>query len=156
MAIGMDETRLTTIAQLREFLSAYCAVQFTPEEDDNGRYAHISRVPTRFDYPRLGDSDKGVPLLHLRHTDGYSRQQLVTLFAWTEDEFLSHTEGSPIRRIGHERWQRNIAVAMGNALTRSIADDEKNGIKTALHARQTQATALLAEHIGWALQEPMG
>ncbi|MES2943404.1 MAG: tRNA epoxyqueuosine(34) reductase QueG, partial [Pseudomonadota bacterium] len=47
---------------------------------------------------------------------GLTGQQLVTLFAWTEDEFLRFTEGSAIRRIGHQRWLRNIAVAMGNAL----------------------------------------
>ena len=41
-----------------------------------------------------------------------------TLFAWSEEEFLRVTEGSPIRRIGHERWLRNIAVALGNALRR--------------------------------------
>src|SRR5207245_732668 len=39
---------------------------------------------------------------------------LVELFAWSEDDFLRRTEGSPIRRIGHERWLRNIAVALGN------------------------------------------
>jgi epoxyqueuosine reductase len=44
------------------------------------------------------------------------RTSLATLFAWSEAEFLRNTEGSPIRRIGHERWLRNIAVAMGNAL----------------------------------------
>ena len=43
-------------------------------------------------------------------------RQLAELFSWTEDEFLRFTEGSPIRRIGHERWLRNIAVAIGNAL----------------------------------------
>ena len=51
---------------------------------------------------------------------GLTGQQLVTLFKWTEPEFLMHTEGSPIRRIGHERWQRNIAVAMGNALRNAL------------------------------------
>jgi epoxyqueuosine reductase len=85
---------------------------------------------------------------------GLTGQQLVTLFAWTEAEFLSHTEGSPIRRIGHERWQRNIAVAMGNALKTNIPEDAKKRIKTALHLAHAQATELLAEHIVWALQEP--
>jgi epoxyqueuosine reductase len=87
---------------------------------------------------------------------GLTGQQLVTLFAWTEEQFLSYTEGSPIRRIGHERWQRNIAVAMGNALTTHIPDDAKNGIKAALRSAQAQATVLVAEHIVWALQEPVG
>ena len=47
---------------------------------------------------------------------GLTGQQLTRMFAWTEEEFLRHTEGSPIRRIGHERWRRNLAVAIGNAL----------------------------------------
>ena len=78
---------------------------------------------------------------------GLTGQQLVTLFAWTEEEFLSHTEGSPIRRIGHERWLRNIAVAMGNAL-RAGGDD---GIRAALQARLGSGSALVREHVEWAL-----
>lgn len=56
------------------------------------------------------------PLPDFDPREGLSGQQLVALFEWTEAEFLQRTEGSPIRRIGHERWQRNIAVALGNAL----------------------------------------
>jgi len=79
---------------------------------------------------------------------GLTGQQLVTLFAWTEEEFLGFTEGSAIRRIGHERWLRNIAVAMGNAL-RAGCDD---GIRAALQARLGQSSALVQEHIRWALR----
>ena len=82
---------------------------------------------------------------------GLTGQQLVTLFAWGEAEFLKFTEGSPIRRIGHERWLRNISVAMGNAL-RARCDD---GIKQALQARRVQANAMLAEHIDWALAQSL-
>ena len=78
---------------------------------------------------------------------GLTGQQLVTLFAWTEGDFLNFTEGSAIRRIGHERWLRNIAVAMGNAL-RAGSDD---GIRAALLARLTQSSLLVQEHIVWAL-----
>ena len=78
---------------------------------------------------------------------GLTGQQLVSLFDWTEAVFLKVTEGSPIRRIGHERWLRNIAVAMGNAL-RSGSDD---GIRAALLARRAHASPLVAEHIDWAL-----
>ncbi len=78
---------------------------------------------------------------------GLTGQQLVTLFAWTEEAFLRFTEGSAIRRIGHERWLRNIAVAMGNAL-RAGCDQ---GIRQALQARRAQASELLGEHIDWAL-----
>ena len=70
---------------------------------------------------------------------GLTGQQLVTLFAWTEEEFLRHTEGSAIRRIGHERWQRNIAVAMGNAL-RAEHDD---GIQAALQKQRTHKSELV-------------
>ena len=78
---------------------------------------------------------------------GLTGQQLVTLFAWTEEEFLRNTEGSAIRRIGHERWLRNIAVAMGNAL-RAGSDD---GIRAALQERLGSASVLLREHVEWAL-----
>ncbi len=47
--------------------------------------------------------------------NGLEAPQLRALFAWSEDEFLQRTEGSPIRRIGHERWLRNVAVTLGNA-----------------------------------------
>ena len=79
---------------------------------------------------------------------GLTGQQLVTLFGWSEEDFLRLTEGSPIRRIGHERWLRNVAVAMGNAL-RGGCDD---GIRAALLARQADASDLLKGHIFWALE----
>jgi len=73
---------------------------------------------------------------------------LLELFAWSEEEFLRRTEGSPIRRIGHARWQRNIAVALGNALH---AGEPRAPIEAALRARLAEAGPLLAEHIQWAL-----
>ncbi len=79
---------------------------------------------------------------------GLTNQQLTTLFAWTEADFLTFTEGSAIRRIGHERWLRNIAVAMGNALRASF-DDE---IMASLHSRLGSSSALVQEHIVWALE----
>jgi epoxyqueuosine reductase len=82
---------------------------------------------------------------------GLTGQQLLTLFAWTEPEFLGLTEGSPIRRIGHERWQRNIAVAMGNALRSDLPEQAQLDIRRALSGAQAQATPLVAEHIVWAL-----
>ncbi len=71
---------------------------------------------------------------------------LVALFGWDEAQFLSHTEGSAIRRIGHERWLRNIAVALGNAPTTQAIID-------ALRARQHHASALVREHVEWALTQ---
>jgi epoxyqueuosine reductase len=81
---------------------------------------------------------------------GLVGSQLVTLFAGSEVEFLSYTEGSPIRRIGHERWLRNIAVALGNALR--VADASTSVVlKAALRARAEDRSALVREHVAWAL-----
>jgi epoxyqueuosine reductase len=73
-------------------------------------------------------------------------QDLMTLFAWDESTFLNNTEGSPIRRIGHERWLRNIAVGLGNANY-----DVK--IIQALTKRLDSVTPLVKEHIEWALEQ---
>ena len=78
---------------------------------------------------------------------GLSGQQLVHLFAWDEATFLRMTEGGPIRRIGHERWLRNVAVALGNAL-RATGDE---ALRTALHSRAEDVSALVREHVAWAL-----
>ena len=78
---------------------------------------------------------------------GLAGSTLVTLLGWTEDEFLRWTEGSPIRRIGHERWLRNIAVAMGNALR--LGQDSE--IIAALNLRANHPSALVREHVAWAL-----
>lgn len=76
-------------------------------------------------------------------------QRLVDLFAWTEADFLRETEGTPIRRIGYERWSRNLAVAMGNAIKTSHRD----AIKGSLVRRRDAASPLLQEHIDWALAQ---
>ncbi len=82
--------------------------------------------------------------------EGLTGQQLTTLFAWTEPQFLHFTEGSAIRRIGHQRWQRNIAVAMGNALARLDAQ-QGAGMRQALQAAYAGAGEVVREHIEWAL-----
>ena len=71
---------------------------------------------------------------------------LLNLFSWDEDTFLKKTEGSPIRRIGFESWQRNISVALGNA-----PFDES--IIAALQDRKETSSALVKEHIEWALEQ---
>lgn len=82
---------------------------------------------------------------------------LLQLWAWSENDFLKHTEGSPIRRIGHERWQRNVAVAMGNALRdANTASADKALMQQALRAACEASTAqsmspLVREHVQWAL-----
>jgi epoxyqueuosine reductase len=78
---------------------------------------------------------------------GLTGAQLANLFGWTEDEFLHKTEGSPIRRIGHERWLRNLAVAMGNALR--IHDDA--GLVQALEVHKNHENETVREHVAWAL-----
>ena len=91
---------------------------------------------------------------------GLSGQQLVSMFRWSEAEFLHNTEGTPIRRIGHERWQRNIAVAMGNALRAQaesvMAADMTDSIKAALQHSLSHASELVREHVQWALAQTRG
>jgi epoxyqueuosine reductase len=72
---------------------------------------------------------------------------LLELWAWDEAEFLRRTEGSAIRRIGFARWQRNLAVGLGNALTAR----HDASIVAALEARRAAADDLVREHIDWAL-----
>ena len=80
---------------------------------------------------------------------GLSGQLLVTLFGWSEEAFLRFTEGSAIRRIGHERWLRNLAVAMGNALRAGAAGAAD--IRAALQTRAGDPSELVREHVMWAL-----
>ena len=85
---------------------------------------------------------------------GLSGQQLLTLFGWTEAEFLRFTEGSAIRRIGHERWLRNLAVAMGNAL-RAAQDSgvDAGALQAALLVQRQHPSEVVREHVQWALQQ---
>ena len=74
------------------------------------------------------------------------RATLIDLFAWEEDEFLRRTEGSAIRRSGHERWLRNIAVALGNAPKTPL-------VMAALESRRKHASPVVREHVEWALRQ---
>ena len=80
---------------------------------------------------------------------------LLTLWAWDEATFLKRTEGSAIRRIGHARWRRNIAVALGNALRQDLAPALRAAMRAALEAARAGASPLLAEHIDWALAQDL-
>jgi epoxyqueuosine reductase len=84
------------------------------------------------------------PDFEARHS--LDNSTLVELFSWTEEEFLKKTEGSAIRRIGHERWLRNVAVALGNAPTSAET-------VAALRARASDASPLIREHVAWALEQ---
>jgi epoxyqueuosine reductase len=86
-----------------------------------------------------------------RQTDFKPRHRLadsdlVELFLWTEAEWLQRTEGSALRRIGHTRWLRNIAIALGNAAT-------SQSIVEALQSRAEHPEELVREHVAWALQQ---
>lgn len=91
-------------------------------------------------YPqRTGESD-----FTPRH--GLDEPELVTLYNWSEVEFLRYTEGSPIRRIGFQRWQRNLAVGLGNASANS-------DILAALERSAAQSSDLVREHVQWAIEQ---
>ncbi|WP_394509702.1 tRNA epoxyqueuosine(34) reductase QueG [Roseateles sp. DXS20W] len=81
---------------------------------------------------------------------GLAGTSIAELLAWDEAEFLRRTEGSAIRRIGFQRWRRNLAVAAGNALRQR--DDP--ALRDALARAVQGADALVAEHVGWALSAP--
>ncbi len=86
--------------------------------------------------------------------NGLDNATLVELFAWSESDFNDKLAGSAIRRIGYERWLRNLAVGMGNALrTLSKLGDASavQKIMDALHARADHPSALVREHVAWAL-----
>ncbi len=78
----------------------------------------------------------------VRH--GLDAPQLLELFAWSETEFLRRTEGSAIRRLGYQRWLRNIAVALGNS-------PPAMEIAAALATRMADPSPLVQEHVAWAL-----
>ncbi len=99
------------------------------------KYAHVSTV-TDFDE---------------RH--GLGHASLLELWSWTEAQFQERFAGSAIYRIGYERWRRNLAVGMGNALASAIDPHEKVAIMSALKASLPSASPLVAEHIEWALDQ---
>lgn len=72
--------------------------------------------------------------------------QLLELFAWSEEEYVQKTEGSPLKRAGYDSWLRNIAIALGNAPASS-------DIMAALQTRYSTATRLVQEHIKWAITQ---
>ena len=77
--------------------------------------------------------------------NGLDSASLVDLFGWSEAEFNTRMAGSAIRRIGYERWLRNLAVGLGNAATGAA-------IPQALRARADHPSALVREHVAWALE----
>lgn len=100
------------------------------------KFAQLSSVPDFL--PRHG----------LEHAD------LLNLWSWSEEDFLSKHEGSPIRRIGYQSWRRNLSVGMGNALrSASLDDGVREKITIGLKQGLTNASDILREHIEWALMQ---
>ncbi len=92
------------------------------------------------------------PLPDFAQRHGLGQASLLHLWSWTEAEFEQRHEGSAIRRIGYSHWRRNLAVAMGNALaSQTVNREAKEEIHKALTEGLTDADALVAEHIEWAL-----
>ena len=81
--------------------------------------------------------------------EGLAGQPLAALLAWTEAEFLRRTEGSAIRRIGHARWIRNVALAAGNALRH--ANDP--ALRAALNSHAEHPDEVVREQVAWALAQ---
>lgn len=89
-----------------------------------------------------------LPDFDARH--GLGSASLIELLNWSEDDFNRNTEGSAIRRVGHERWLRNMAVGLGNAAGTHKGDAE---IVAALQARLDHPSELVREHVEWALAQ---
>ncbi len=79
--------------------------------------------------------------------------QAMQYWAWSEDEFLRHTEGTPIRRIGHARWLRNLAVALGNALRGETDPAQRERLCAALQERAHHPDDRVRRHVQWALAQ---
>ena len=106
---------------------------------------------------------KRSPLPDFDERHGLGTATLLQLLQWNEDSFLRLTEGSAIRRIGHARWLRNLAVAAGNALRQTlpdgeggglqqaVSDAEANALRQALQRWQDHPSEVVQEHIAWAL-----
>jgi epoxyqueuosine reductase len=78
---------------------------------------------------------------------------LAALFAWSEPEFHERLAGSAIHRIGYERWSRNLAVGLGNALKTLAGSSRASPIVRVLEARRDDRSALVREHVAWALAQ---
>jgi epoxyqueuosine reductase len=85
--------------------------------------------------------------------NGLDSASMVSLFAWSEAEFMRKLEGSPIRRIGHERWLRNLAVGLGNVATAGAGMRADAAILAALQSRLEHPSEIVREHVLWALAQ---
>jgi epoxyqueuosine reductase len=88
--------------------------------------------------------------------NGLDSVALVDLFAWNEQAFETRLRGTPIRRIGYERWLRNLAVGLGNALGALKGAPPSSTILAALLGRRDYPSPLVREHVAWALEQYRG
>jgi epoxyqueuosine reductase len=96
------------------------------------------------------------PLPDWQAREGLGASDLVTLLGWTEHEFLRRTEGSAIRRIGHARWLRNLALAAGNALASAkvsakLSATQRHALLQALSAHATHPDGVVQEQVAWSM-----
>jgi len=84
--------------------------------------------------------------------NGLARPELVELFGWSAAQFDARLAGSAIRRIGYERWLRNLAVGLGNALRAQLEPAARDAVLAALRTRVDDDSAVVREHVGWALE----
>jgi epoxyqueuosine reductase len=99
------------------------------------KYAQLSTVPDFAERHHLGGAS------------------LLELWSWSEAQFMERHAGSAILRIGYERWRRNLAVALGNALASNLDDEVKKEIVWHLQDALPSASPLVAEHVAWALSQ---
>jgi epoxyqueuosine reductase len=93
------------------------------------------------------------PLPDWQPREGLGAGRIAQLMAWSEAEFLRRTEGSAIRRIGHARWLRNLALAAGNALASdALTAPERESLQQALQALTAHADPVVQEQVAWSLR----
>jgi epoxyqueuosine reductase len=84
--------------------------------------------------------------------EGLGASSIADLMCWSEAEFLRRTEGSAIRRIGHKRWLRNLALAAGNAFaSQSLKLEERKVLRQALTALIQHPDPVVREQVAWSL-----
>jgi epoxyqueuosine reductase len=90
--------------------------------------------------------------------EGLTGSAIAALLGWSEAQFLQRTEGSAIRRIGHARWLRNLALAAGNALhSGRLSEDEGTVLRQALQVQAGHADPVVQEQVAWSLgSAPLG
>ena len=134
------------------------ALHLLPDDRAEGQHSGRVAAADRQPHLRLRRLPAGLPVEQVRRSapalpdfderNGLGAAGLVELFAWDEEEFNRRLEGSPIRRIGHERWLRNLAVGLGNAARDGAAT--RPSWRPCARAR-THPSALVREHVAWAL-----